>query len=243
MPQIDINQDGTVQFADHILLDDKMRAGFARGFSTQLPHNIKFAADVAIRRSEEVNELDRAIFTPCDVCAEERLTQVSDLVDPGFQGDRGPCPAPGLLPQRGDRGEGRPDLLRAGVLAPRSGINPRLGPADAVGGSLQETRILLSAGLLLGDFPVAGSLRLPRDQCQGRAVPEPGIPPAFLFRRARPARRPATPTNADFRRQRKNAVRRPDLTRPTSSPTGAFDLDKDWSWGFPADRTSGPISI
>ena len=27
-----------------------------------------FAADVAIRRSESVNEMDRAVYTPCAVC-------------------------------------------------------------------------------------------------------------------------------------------------------------------------------
>ena len=64
-----INPDGTVQFASHIVMDDKMRAGFARGFSTLMQDNIKFAADVAIRRSEEVNELNRAVFTPCQICA------------------------------------------------------------------------------------------------------------------------------------------------------------------------------
>jgi len=64
-----INLDGTVQFASHMVLDDKMRAGFARGFSTLMQDNMKFAADVAIRRSEEVNELNRAVFTPCDICA------------------------------------------------------------------------------------------------------------------------------------------------------------------------------
>jgi len=64
-----INLDGTVQFANHIVLDDKMRSGFARGFSTLEQDNLTFTADVAIRRSEEVNELNRAVFTPCDVCA------------------------------------------------------------------------------------------------------------------------------------------------------------------------------
>ena len=64
-----INADGTAESADHLVLDDKMRAGFARGFSILEPHNVRFAADVAIRRSETVNELDRAVFTPCNVCA------------------------------------------------------------------------------------------------------------------------------------------------------------------------------
>ncbi|MBV9511908.1 MAG: LPS-assembly protein LptD [Caulobacteraceae bacterium] len=66
-----INPNGTVLMADHLTLDDKLRAGFARGFSTIEPHNIRFAADVAIRRSTEVNELDRAVFTPCNVCASD----------------------------------------------------------------------------------------------------------------------------------------------------------------------------
>ncbi len=64
-----INPDGTAVFAQHLVLDDKMRAGFARVFSARLPMNGKFAADVAIRRSETVEELDRAIFTPCEICA------------------------------------------------------------------------------------------------------------------------------------------------------------------------------
>jgi LPS-assembly protein len=64
-----INGDGTTAYAEHMVLDDKMRAGFAEGFSARLPLNGKVAANVAIRRSETVEELDRAIFTPCDICA------------------------------------------------------------------------------------------------------------------------------------------------------------------------------
>jgi LPS-assembly protein len=75
-----ISEDGSVAFATHMVLDDKMRAGFAAGFASRanMPinsvlgnttANLKFAADIAVRRSEEVEELDRAIFTPCDICA------------------------------------------------------------------------------------------------------------------------------------------------------------------------------
>ena len=66
-----IEADGTVQFAEHAVLDDKMRAGFARGFALHTPNNDTFAADVAVRRSETINELNRAIFTPCPVCASD----------------------------------------------------------------------------------------------------------------------------------------------------------------------------
>jgi LPS-assembly protein len=66
-----LQPDGSAQFADHVVLDDQMRAGFARGFGSSMQYNqynLKFAADVAIRRSETVTELNRAIFTPCEVC-------------------------------------------------------------------------------------------------------------------------------------------------------------------------------
>jgi LPS-assembly protein len=74
-----ISPDGTALFGDHVLLDDKMRAGFARGFSTHETGNTTVAADVAIRRSEDVNDLRRAIYTPCNVCAEN-----GDAKEPTF---------------------------------------------------------------------------------------------------------------------------------------------------------------
>ncbi|RYG04410.1 MAG: LPS-assembly protein LptD, partial [Caulobacteraceae bacterium] len=64
-----INADGSVQFADELVLDDQMKAGVATGFSSRLPQNIKMAAASAIHRNDRVNELNRAIYTPCDICA------------------------------------------------------------------------------------------------------------------------------------------------------------------------------
>lgn len=66
-----INADGTAQFADDLTLDKDMRAGFARNFSTRMDQNVKIAAATAIRRNEQVTELNQAIYTPCDVCAEK----------------------------------------------------------------------------------------------------------------------------------------------------------------------------
>jgi LPS-assembly protein len=63
-----INADGTVQYADEIALDEDLRAGIATGFAARLERNYKVAAASAVRRSENVNELNRAIFTPCDIC-------------------------------------------------------------------------------------------------------------------------------------------------------------------------------
>jgi LPS-assembly protein len=66
-----INADGTAQFADDMTMDKDMKAGFARGFSARLDKNIKIAADTAVRRNEQITELNQAIYTPCEVCAEK----------------------------------------------------------------------------------------------------------------------------------------------------------------------------
>jgi LPS-assembly protein len=66
-----INADGTAQFADDMTMDKDLKAGFARGFSARLDKNIKIAADSAIRRNEQITELNQAIYTPCEVCAEK----------------------------------------------------------------------------------------------------------------------------------------------------------------------------
>lgn len=63
-----INADGSVQFADEIVLDDQMKAGVATGFSARLAENVKLAANSAVHRSETINELNRAIYTPCEIC-------------------------------------------------------------------------------------------------------------------------------------------------------------------------------
>jgi len=67
-----IDPSGAVSFADEMVLDEEMRAGVARGFSARLEGNVKIAAATAIRRSDSVNELNRAIYTPCEICAEDK---------------------------------------------------------------------------------------------------------------------------------------------------------------------------
>ena len=66
-----INADGTAQFADDMTMDKDMKAGFARHVSARLDKNIKIAADSAVRRNDQITELNRAIYTPCQVCAEK----------------------------------------------------------------------------------------------------------------------------------------------------------------------------
>jgi LPS-assembly protein len=63
-----INPDGSAEFSDEIVLDEDMRAGVAQGFSARLPENVKVAAATAVRRNENIQELNRAIYTPCEIC-------------------------------------------------------------------------------------------------------------------------------------------------------------------------------
>ena len=66
-----INADGTAQFADEMTLDKDLKAGFALGFAARLDKNVKIAAVSAVRRNENIQELNQAIYTPCEVCAEK----------------------------------------------------------------------------------------------------------------------------------------------------------------------------
>ncbi len=63
-----LNADGTTEFADQFTLDDKMRAGVALGFSARLAEEVKIAGASAVRRSETIQELNQAIYTPCPIC-------------------------------------------------------------------------------------------------------------------------------------------------------------------------------
>ncbi|WP_419317228.1 LPS-assembly protein LptD [Caulobacter sp. ErkDOM-E] len=66
-----INGDGTAQFADEMTLDKDLKAGFALGFSARMDKDVKIAAVSAIRRNDNIQELNQAIYTPCEICAEK----------------------------------------------------------------------------------------------------------------------------------------------------------------------------
>ncbi len=60
--------DGNVVFASHLELDSDLRAGVAVDFATRLRNGASLMAATAVRRSENVNELNYALFTPCPIC-------------------------------------------------------------------------------------------------------------------------------------------------------------------------------
>ena len=60
--------EGNVVFASHLELDSDLKAGAAVDFATRFSNGASLMAATAVRRSENVNELNYAIFTPCPIC-------------------------------------------------------------------------------------------------------------------------------------------------------------------------------
>jgi LPS-assembly protein len=65
-----INADGSVETADEARLDKDFETGFASGFAARLIDGSQIAAATVTRRSPTVDELNKAVYTPCEVCAE-----------------------------------------------------------------------------------------------------------------------------------------------------------------------------
>jgi LPS-assembly protein len=63
--------EGNVVFASHLELDSDLRAGVAVDFATRFRNGASLMAATAVRRSENVNELNYALFTPCPICDED----------------------------------------------------------------------------------------------------------------------------------------------------------------------------
>jgi LPS-assembly protein len=68
-----IHDDGNVEYANQMTLDDKMQAAVAMGFAARMKdkhtnQNVLIAGDTAVRRSEDIQELNKAIYTPCPIC-------------------------------------------------------------------------------------------------------------------------------------------------------------------------------
>jgi LPS-assembly protein len=71
-----IHDDGTVEYAEQMTLDDKMQAGVALAFTARqhqkgLTNDVIIGGASVVRRSENVQELNKAIYTPCPICVGE----------------------------------------------------------------------------------------------------------------------------------------------------------------------------
>ncbi|WP_339913805.1 LPS assembly protein LptD [uncultured Brevundimonas sp.] len=66
-----VDPSGNVVYANLLELNSGLQAGVAVDFATRLTNGASLMAATAVRRSETVNELNYAIFTPCPLCDAE----------------------------------------------------------------------------------------------------------------------------------------------------------------------------
>ena len=66
-----VDPDRNTVFASHLELDSDLRAGVAVDFATRTTNGASLMAATAVRRSQNVNELNYALFTPCPICDAE----------------------------------------------------------------------------------------------------------------------------------------------------------------------------
>ena len=66
-----VDPDGNLVFASHLELDSDLKAGVAVDFATRFRNGASLMAATAVRRSENVNELNHVLFTPCPICDAE----------------------------------------------------------------------------------------------------------------------------------------------------------------------------
>lgn len=66
-----VEPDGQVLFSDYAELTEGMREGVLRGMRAILAENGKLAANGARRTEGKINELSRAVYTTCDLCARD----------------------------------------------------------------------------------------------------------------------------------------------------------------------------
>jgi len=67
-----INADGTVETASESVIDERSKAGAAVAFTARLQKDIKLAAASVVRRDETIEQLNKAIYTPCPICVDNK---------------------------------------------------------------------------------------------------------------------------------------------------------------------------
>lgn len=63
-----LDPEGSVVHASHLELDSDLKAGVAVDLATRLANGSSLMAATVVRRSENVSELNYALFTPCPIC-------------------------------------------------------------------------------------------------------------------------------------------------------------------------------
>lgn len=229
-----INPDGTAEFSDTAVLDQQMSAGVALAFSSRLQENVTVAAASVVRRSATYTEMNRAIFTPCPVCAkspnptwsirarkvvEDKRRQIIYFRDAVIEVRGVPIFYTPIL------WEADPGVKRkSGLLIPNINISSLRGFSWE-----QPYLQVISPSQDLVISP----------QFNSKVNPFLNLDWRKRFYSGAMEVRGGYTYEQDFNQSGQK------LGNPSSRgyvlAKGLFDIDKDWSWGFTAERTSDPL--
>jgi LPS-assembly protein len=231
-----VNVDGTTQFAKALTLDKDMSEGVATGFSTRLQDNVKIAAARTERRDANVTELDRVIFTPCQVCSEN--------------GQK--TPTWSIKARKVVQDKAKHTLYFQDAVIQVKGVGIFYLPAFYAA----DPTAARKSGFLLPSVTISGSRGFSYEQPYYQVIsPSADITLAPQFNtKVNPF------LNVDFRKRFYSGVMDiragftddrdftsggdkfgPNTLRSYILASGQFDLGSHWSWGFTAEQTSDKL--
>jgi LPS-assembly protein len=231
-----VNADGTTQFAKALTLDKDMSEGVAIGFSTRLQQNVKIAAARSQRFSATVTELDRVIFTPCQICTEN--------------GQK--TPTWSIKARKVVEDKGRHTLYFQDAVIQVKGVSVFYLPAFYAADPSSARK----SGFLLPSVTISGSRGFSYEQPYYQVITSSAdltLSPQFNTK--------VNPfLNIDFRKRFYSGVMDiragftddrdftsggdkfgPNTFRSYILASGQFDLGSHWSWGFTAEQTSDKL--
>ena len=230
-----IEADGSVQFADYITLDKTMSDGFATGFSTRLAGDVKLAAARTRRRDANITEFERVIYTPCEACLEN-----------------GHAPTWSIQARRVVENKRKKTLLFRGAVVKVLGVGVLYVPVLPAADPTADRK----SGLLIPVVTVSGLRGFSWDQPYYQVISpsqDVTITPQinakvnpFLTAEWR-ARfySGLVDMRGGYTYERDFTSGGDKFGRATSRSfvlgSGQFQIDRKWSWGFTAERTSDKL--
>ena len=241
-----VDPDGNTVFASHLELDSDLKAGVAVDFATRYGQRRQpDGRDGRASVSENVNELNYALFTPCPICDAEgnpKTPSISIQAEKVVQDEE----LRAVLYRNAVFSVGGvPVLLTAVLRPPRPDRGAGLGLPGADPQLRRRARRLGRDPLSAGGLAVRGLADQPAVQHPGRALPEPAVAASLRRRDHRRARRlylraaiSATSTsNGDGDAETQRQLRRPHQPQlfPRLRPLRSRPVP-----GAGASRPSGP---
>ena len=231
-----IDRDGSVTYAEEVQLDEDFRAGVALGFASRQPGNVTIAAASAVRRSPQLQELNRAAFTACNLCTPEgapkdptwsiQARQVTQDREAGVISYRDAVFKVRDVPIFYTPVFWHPDP----TIEARSGfLRPDIGLSDRLGLSYEQPYLwVISRSQDLVISPMINS----------RVNPFLNLDYRKRFYSGQIEARFGYTFEQDFNEEAKFGE---ETSRSYVLASGAFELGEHWRWGFSAERASDDL--